>query len=178
MRLYITGEIEDSHASGVNLFMRVKLIACMSWALLLGGLLLLNPAYAAKITVKSERSPVYANEEFTLTFSSNEQPDGNPDFSPLEQSLEIINTSTSTNMQMINGVVSNEIAWRLQVIPKSTGVINIPAIKFGKDASHPLKIVVSDSKNKKGQPEEVIVELESSTGNPYVQQQIIITQRL
>lgn len=157
-----------------------RLSAFIGWLLLLllSGLILFSPAYAAKITVKPERSPVYADEEFTLTFSSNEQPDGNPDFSPLEPVLEIINQSTSSNTQIINGVVSKEIAWRLQVFPKASGVIRIPAIKFGKDSSHPINIVVSDNKNKNGQPDEVIVELESSAENPYVQQQIIITQRL
>lgn len=146
--------------------------------LLLWGVTGLNPAYAAKITVAPDRSPVHAGEEFTLVFSSNEQPDANPDFSPLEKDLEILSTSTSSNTQIINNVVSNEIAWRLQVFPKTTGIINIPAIKFGKDISHPLKIVVSKNKKNNGQPEEIIVELESSTKSPYVQQQIIVTQRL
>ncbi len=144
---------------------------------LLLGLIFCHPAYAAEITVTPERTTLYADQEFTLTFSSNEQPDGAPDFSPLEQVLEIVNRSTRHNTQFINGVPSMEIVWQLQVFPKSSGVLQIPAIQFGRDASPPLTLTVLEN-NSGQQPQEIIVELESDAENPYVQQQIIVTQRL
>ncbi|MGB1257670.1 MAG: BatD family protein [Thiolinea sp.] len=152
---------------------RLLYLCCLLW---LG---VASQVLAANITVLPDRNPVNAGEEFTLVFSSDEQPSGNPDFSPLDKDFEVLSTSTSSNVQIINGVVSREISWRLQVFPKSVGILTVPPIRFGNDESQPLKVVVSDNGGAAGgQQNGIIVELENNTKDPYVQQQIIVTQRL
>ncbi|MEZ5450939.1 MAG: BatD family protein, partial [Thiolinea sp.] len=142
-------------------------------------LMLAGPLAAATINVLPDRDPAVIGEEFTLTFSSDEQPSGNPDFSPLYQDFEVTSTSTSQNIQMINGVASRQFSWRLQLYPKLSGELTIPAIRFGRDQSPVTRIrVVDEAPDGSGGRDDVLVELELETPQPYVQQQIIIRQRL
>ncbi|MEZ5535542.1 MAG: BatD family protein [Thiolinea sp.] len=143
--------------------------------------LLMLPAVllAAEITVSPDRDPIGVGEEFTLTFSTTEEPDADPDFTPLRDNFEIVSTTTSSNIQMINGVVSREMAWRVRLYPKATGTLDIPPIRFGNQSSPAAQITVDENAANAGLPRDgVLVELEVDTETPYVQQQFIVTQRM
>lgn len=134
---------------------------------------------AAEIFVLPDRNPVAMGEEFTLTFSTAEQPDSDPDFSPLAKDFEIVGTATSNNLRIINGVVSKELAWRVRLYPRTAGTLPIPSVAFGKDSSPAGEIIVDEDSATDGMPRDsVLVELEADTAEPYVQQQFIITQRM
>lgn len=136
-------------------------------------------AAAAEITVLPDRNPIGVGEEFTLILSATEQPDGNPDFAPLRENFEIVGTSTNSNIQMINGVVSREIVWRVRLYPKATGTLEIPPLQFGSQSSPASQITVDENAANAGVPRDgVIVELETDTESPFVQQQFIVTQRM
>lgn len=145
---------------------------------LLSLLLLSTFLNAAEIEVWPDRNPIGVGEEFTLTFSTTEQPDGNPDFSPLRNHFEMVGTSTSSNIRMINGKVSSEIAWQVRLYPKSTGTLAIPPIAFGSQSSPAAQITVDESVDNGIPRDGVLVELETENNSPYVQQQVIITQRM
>lgn len=142
--------------------------------------ILLSPlTLAAEIFVLPDRNPVGMGGEFTLVFSTTEQPDGNPDFSPLRKDFEVVGTATSNNLQIINGVVNKEIAWRVRLYPKAAGTLPIPPIKFGSQSSLATQITVNKNGVADGLPRDgVMVELEAETPNPYVQQQFVVTQRM
>lgn len=149
------------------------------WALLL--LLLTGPAWAAKIEVSLDRNPVPLNESFTLIFSADESPEGDPDFSPLEENFEIQGQSQSTQFSLNNGQASHSLEWRLTVMAKKTGTLAIPAIAFGADRSNPFSVTVtagnSGSKSAGGD-DEILMEVEAEPRNPYVQAQVIYTLRI
>jgi hypothetical protein len=149
------------------------------WPLLL--LLLAGPAWAAKIEVSLDRNPVPLNESFTLIFSADESPDGDPDFSPLEENFEIQGQSQSTQFSLNNGQASHSLEWRLTVMAKKTGTLDIPAIAFGSDRSNPFSVTVtaggSGSKSAGGEGE-ILMEVEAEPRNPYVQAQVIYTLRI
>lgn len=134
---------------------------------------------AVEISVLPDRNPVVAGEEFTLTFSSDGQPAGNPDFSPLSKDFDIIGQSTSRNVQIINGVASQRFSWRVTLFPKSSGTLQIPPIRFGTDTSPIVNIRVVDEQTSQQGQQGVLVELAIETKDrPYVQQQVIVVQRL
>ncbi|CAA6801812.1 MAG: Unknown protein [uncultured Thiotrichaceae bacterium] len=134
---------------------------------------------AADIFVLPDRNPVDAHQSFTLTFSMTEEPNGNPDFSALDKNFDILSTSSRTNVQVVNGVSSKEIVWRVRLYPRTTGTLVIPSIPFGSDSSPASQITVDVNVATDDMPRDsVLVELEVDTQEPYVQQQFIVTQRM
>ncbi len=107
-------------------------------------LLLVQPVWAATITVKSDRNPVAMNESFRLIFEADGSVDDEPDFKGLTQSFEIIKQSQGTTMQIINGQVTQSRQWTVVLMPKRSGRLVVPQIPFGSDKSDPLVINVQE----------------------------------
>ena len=150
-------------------------------AWLLASLLLwAHPVLAAQIEVTLDRNPVPINESFTLTFTANESPDDDPDFSPLQANFEVLNQSQSSQMSIVNGRATRHISWQLQVMAKKTGTLDIPSIAFGQDASRPFAVTVTHGAvtGKQGGEANILLEAEAEPKNPYVQAQVILTLRV
>lgn len=141
--------------------------------------LLVSPVLQAAITVTVDRNPVHVNESFQLFFEADETPDGDPDFSALQQHFSILNTSQNSSISIINGNYQRSIKWTLQLMPKQVGEFIVPAIRFGDDKTEPFQISVkpaTQSDNASGQG--LIFELYADRESLAVQGQLIITMRL
>lgn len=156
----------------------MKKIPC--WQTLLCGALLLVAiqAGAAEIQVAVDRNPVGLNESFQITFSASEEPDGNPDFSPLWQNFEILNQQRSSNSSWVNGQSNRTEQWILNVMARQAGEALIPPIAFGSDSSKPLNITVSDQPNAVQSNEDIFLEVSATPERPYVQSQVLYTLKL
>ena len=148
------------------------------WLLVCSGLWLcaVAPVMAVEISVSVDRNPVQLNESFNLIFSASESPDGEPDFSVLDDQLEILNQSQSSNISVINGSYSKKVTWTLSVMAKHAGKLIIPAVRFGDQASRPTSINVSASALlEPDQDEELFLQVLAKPNNPYVQSQVLYT---
>lgn len=156
-----------------------KLSATAAW-LLASLLLWAHPVLAAQIEVTLDRNPVPINESFTLTFTANESPDDDPDFSPLQANFEVLNQSQSSQMSIVNGRATRHISWQVQVMAKKTGTLEIPSIAFGQDASRPFAVTVTHGAvtGKQGGEANILLEAEAEPKNPYVQSQVVLTLRV
>lgn len=143
-------------------------------------LLVFSPFIQAKITVSVDREPIIANESFQLIFESDEKVKGEPDFSPLNKDFTILNTGRRSNTQIINGDFKQSHQWILSVIANKTGVIDIPAIKFGNVTTQPTKInvVASAPPTAGNKSDDIFIDVEVNKKSPYVQEQIIYTIKL
>ena len=136
---------------------------------------------AAPIEVSVDRDLIKLNESFEITFSSNEDPDANPDFSPLEKDFEILNKNHGSTMSWINGQSTREIHWTFTVIAKKSGQLKIPALRFGSDNSSVMTVNVI--KNNTTAPQSyninapIFLEVEATPKKPYLQSQVIYTLR-
>lgn len=142
-------------------------------------------AYAANITAQFDRNPVSFGDAVSLSFTASGIVSAEPDFAPLEQDFEIRGRSQSNNISMINGQTNVQTVWELTLYPRKTGTIHVPAIRFGSDSSSALSLQVTDQPSSAAngstnasQNDDVLLEVEVEPKQPYVQQQIIITQRL
>ncbi len=150
-----------------------------AWLFLFGcGLLLPFFVNAADIQVSVDRNPVNLNESFQITFSSNESPDDDPDFSELQANFDILNQQHSNSMSLINGKTSRNEQWMVSVMAKQTGELLIPPVAFGSDSSQPLKITVRSAPQTTTHSEEVFLEVQALPENPYVQSQVLYTLKL
>lgn len=136
--------------------------------------------WAAGVQVQAEPDTVSVGDDFILTFSTDQAVAATPDFSPLNQDFQITGSSTSTNLQYINGQMTQQTAWTVNLFAKQAGSLQIPSIHFGQLSSEPSTIQVVDGVvDPNGKPNtDILVELSVDPPNPYVQQQVIVTQRL
>ena len=150
---------------------------CLLWFGLIW--LLILPAQAAQIQASVNRNPVNLNESLQITFSANETPDGNPDFTPLKENFHILNQQRSSNMSWINGKATRNEQWIVNVMPKQAGELLIPPIAFGSDSSQPLKLKVGDAPPVQADSSaEIFLQVQASPEKPYVQSQVLYTLKL
>lgn len=138
-------------------------------------------ALAAEIIASVDRNPVSIDESFKIFFTAADTPDGDPDFTPLEQDFSILNQSQSSNSSWVNGTYSKSIRWTVEVTANKPGKLVIPVILFGNDTSEPLTIQVNQtaSNNDTAQSnEEIFLDVKASPEQPYVQSQVVYTIRL
>lgn len=153
-----------------------KLIAVglLWWALALN-------VWAAGVQVRADRDLVQVGDDFTLEFVTAEPVTATPDFTPLSADFQVTGTSTSTNVQYINGQMTQQTSWIVTLFANQAGNLQIPSIHFGKLSSEPVTIQVVEAAtdpNAANSASDIIVELSADPPNPYVQQQVIVTQRL
>lgn len=154
-----------------------------SWAvllLLLCQVLCIDSALAANIQVSIDRNPVNLNDSFQLIFSADSTPDGEPDFSPLDEDFDVLSQSSSNSISLINGKMTRSIRWTLMVMAKHAGNLEVPPISFGKDRSEPAPLRVSEqaANDDLNNEEDIFIEVEAAPEHPYLQAQILYTVRI
>lgn len=142
--------------------------------------LLPHAALATQIQVTLDRNPVPVNESFTVTFTANEAPDGEPDFSPLRSDFEILNQGESNQVSIVDGRATRSMSWQLQLLAKAAGTLEIPAIAFGNDRSQPFAVTITHGPvhSRQGGGASIFLEVDAEPRNPYVQAQVILTLRV
>lgn len=145
-------------------------------------LLLQTSLVMASVYASLDRSKVYEGEAFTLTITSDGSQRAMPDLSLLENDFQILGSGSSQQMQVINGVVSSQTSWNIQLLAKGAGQFLIPSLRIGKDLTNPIQVFVSAppevSVDSDGQPVFVEVEIVPSEKPVYLQQQVIYIVRL
>lgn len=147
------------------------------------GLLFLvinHTAAAATITASVDRQQINEGESFQLTLEVKGDPDGDPDFSPLESQFEILGRNKSSSMQIINGSISSRLVWELSLMPKQRGELNIPPIAFGADKSNSVKISVSRARTSQAGSgaKDLFLQVSAEPTQTHVQAQVIYTIRV
>jgi hypothetical protein len=144
----------------------------------------LNP-FAAQAAVQASLSenPAYLGEPLLLSIASDDTSgSAQPDLSPLESDFQVLGTGTSTQINIINGQRSDKMLWQVQLAPKHSGTLRIPALTVGNEATDPLTVTVKDSASPQAQAAGSHVflqaELDPAVTRPYVQQLIPYTVRL
>ncbi len=135
-------------------------------------------AQAADIDTRVSRNPIAANESFQLILQTEETPDGEPDFSPLTRDFDILDQRQSENIKMINGELSRTIGWTVTLIPRRTGTLEIPEIRFGADRSRAIQLRIEESPQDRQQEEkseDIILRLTAEPKTPFVKQQVVLT---
>ena len=174
------------HNTGKKLNMLFKSRLLLLFALVTAVLMTASVAQAANITVTTSRNPVALDDSFHLIYEADSNVDGEPDFSPIYQHFDVLNSGQSTNMRYINGNYSLKKSWDLAVIAKDVGKFTIPPIAFGSDISPAIQITVTNSTSPNsvapdGQstiPAKIFLESSIDKKQGWVQSQFIYTIRL
>jgi hypothetical protein len=153
-------------------------------ALVLLLLLLTSQAAWAEVRATLNRSTIQEGDTVTLVIESRgNDSGGQPELSVLDHDFEILGTSTSQQIQFINGKRSGKHQWEIELAPRHGGVIEVPAVTVGSERTSPLTLTVTDQPSPgaaaaAGEPVFLKVLVEPATADSYVQQQLNYTLQL
>lgn len=130
-----------------------------------------------------ERDAIYSGETVTLRITTSGDDAGKqPDLAPLRKSFEVLGTSSSAQIQVINGQRSDRHEWLIELAPVAKGAVTIPALTVGGSSTRALTLQVSDqpasATAQAGAPVFLSAEIDAAQRDSYVQQQILYTVRL
>jgi hypothetical protein len=134
---------------------------------------------AAQVSAVPDRTRLGAGESLQLELRVQGSADGDVDLQPLAQDWEILGRAQSSQLQMINGNFSRSLTLSLNLMPRRSGAVPIPALCFGADCSAPLSIQVSaEAAAVPGENAPLLLETEAEPRQAVVGGQILLTVRL
>lgn len=141
------------------------------------------PAQAA-LRAWVDNPQVAPGETVRLTLAHDGQTNSRPDLGPLKQDFDIVGSSTSSQVQIVNGKVSSTTQLELSLSPKHGGPLTVPAITWDSDRSQPLTLNVAangsgaNNSGANAAPSRVFVETDVDQKTPYVQAAVHVTVRV
>ena len=166
----------------VNIMRSKNLITLLKVLITLGVYLSANYTLASELSASVNRTTISIQETLTLTIELNEQSlMSEPDFSGLSKDFDILSTSKSSNINLINGKFKGTTQWNLELMPKRSGKLIIPSFKLNNIKSKTIIINVSETpiQSKSSQKhDDIFVETTASKNEVYIQEQLFFTVRL
>lgn len=141
------------------------------------GLLTSMPLLAAKARLSADEIFEYETVQLELSGAR----DATPDLTPLEEHFEILNRSSHSSMQIVNGRIEvSENTLKLTIRPRGTGRLVIPPITFGDEQTNALALNVKplDANAHRSIDALAFYEIEVSNQHPYQGEAVFLTRRL
>lgn len=147
------------------------------WVVLL--VLLAPLVQAATVRAFLDRSQVSLGDTVTLNIQSSGSI-GTPDLSPLQNDFQVLGTSRSSSVQIVNGQTTSTSQLGIALKPLHAGTLTIPPLDVGGAKTQPLTLQVGAAPTgglgKVGDP--VFMQTSVLSSSPYVDQQTVYTVRL
>jgi hypothetical protein len=152
----------------------------LAWLLAALGGVAAATALAADVVVRAtvDRPKPHVNESFTYTLRAEGQVRGEPNIAPLEQAFDVLQSTTSTRIQIVNGQAAQVSEWIYQLMPREAGPVTIPPVEVAGAQSNPVDLEVLPSNAAGDAPSDIFMEVEADPTTAYVQAQIVYTMRL
>lgn len=134
--------------------------------------LILSPLQAA-FHAALERDTIQEGETVVLQLQSSGQQSGEPDTTALQQDFEVVGSSRSSQVNIINGQMNAQTIWSLTLSPRRVGELTIPALHYNGEQSTPLHLTVTEveaATAEQGAP--LFIETEVDNASPYLQQMV------
>lgn len=142
----------------------------------LAGLLLAAcVAATAAPQIQLDRNRLNLGETLTIQLTADGAASGEPDLAPLKKDFDLLSQGQSSVTSIVNGAISSTRQWTLELAPKRTGRLLIPAITLGKESTQPTTVEVVAAGGSPGTSagvgaKPVFMEADASAKSPYVQQ--------
>jgi hypothetical protein len=143
-------------------------------------LILFTVSSQADTTARVARHNVRSTDSFQVFFETDQNVSERPDFSPLKRDFEILSTSQSTSVNIVNMSMQRSSKWVVDLMAKREGELVVPAIIIGNEGTNIVKINVKPATAAVAGAPAGKVRMEVTVDNPapYVQEQFIYTVRL
>ena len=152
-------------------------------ALTIFALCLVGNSYVfAFLTATSDRTTIYENETLELTIRYGGQAERDePNFDSLKSGFDIISSSRQQQYTWSNGKAESFTDWKLTLLPLKKGKLLIPSLNYAGHVSDAIEIQVlepSTSSNQTQVQQAIFSETSIDKTIAYVQEQLLLTQRL
>ncbi len=155
-------------------------------AALVAGLLgLLAARSEAAVNAWLNSDTVAPGDTLQLTLERDGRTGAEPDLSPLRRDFDVLGTSRSSSIQIVNGSASSSTQVMVSLAPKRSGKLTVPAIAWGSEHSDPLTLNVASAAGGNGASGaapgaggEVFLSTKVDPGQPYVQSAVQVTVRV
>ena len=149
----------------------------------LGCVLLLIAPFAlaqqdSQLTASVDRPVVHDNESFTYTLRAEGPVRGDPEMDAIQRQFDVLGQNKSSRIQFVNGQTSQVTEWQFQLMPKSLGEFDLPAVSVGTLQSNAVSVRVIAPERGDGSTADIFIELEAEPATVYVQSQVILKLRL
>ncbi len=170
-----------------------RLIKGCALFLLLGLPLSLWAAQKSSLNATLDRYTISEGETVLLLIEAKGSLTGDPQLKVLNKDFEVLGTSQSTSLSIINGSRQDSVRWQTTLSPRRSGQLSIPAIQVGNQTTQPLSLNVlsassslPQNSNTGGVPAQttlsatpsVFLEVIVDNKQPHIQQQVLYTLRL
>jgi len=142
-------------------------------ALLLCACLVTTSGALAAVRAQVDRATVDLNESFMLEVTVDANTDDEPDLTVLDAGFYVGQVSQLSNTTIINNEIRRSRTWTIALMPKGTGVQEIPPITIGGEQSAVVRIVVNEPAESPPGEADVFVTSEIDRPEAYVQAQIL-----
>ncbi len=109
------------------------------------GAIMAGNAFADGLSAQVNTSQLAEGDTFQLVLSTDGQGGAIPDLLPLHQDFDVLGTSQSSQIQIINGHRLQSQSWIVSLSPKAKGTVTIPSLSAGTLTSDPLTLNVMDA---------------------------------
>lgn len=149
---------------------------------LLLAAMLSTAALAGDLRAYFDRTSVYEGDTVTLVIETTGGALGQPNLSGLGADFDLLGTSRSTNISIVNGKRTDTVRLLITLVPRRMGSIAVAPIQVGSERTGTLELQVSEvpKAGSGGGGDDIFVEMEigSESGTLMVQQQVSLTVRL
>lgn len=156
------------NACALRALVAIVALACTAFAV----------AQAPPLNASVDRPVVRDGESLTYSLRADGAVRGDPDDSVLTRDFEVLQRSSSSRVQILNGQTSQVTEWLFQLMPKTAGEHTIPALRVGDRQSNPVAVRVLPSDTGAGPASDIFMELEAQPKTVFVQSQVLFTLRL
>jgi len=127
-----------------------------------------------------DRDHAALGDTVTLNIEGADALSGTPDLSPLQKDFDVLGTSSSSKVEIVNGVSRTSTQLGIALRPRHAGTLTIPSLRIGSGQTQPLTLQVtpapSGALGNVGDPAFLQDSADSTT--PYIGQQIVYTLQL
>ena len=154
----------------------------LRFALMLLAIFLMTTTGRAEAAARAflDRSSITMGETVTLNIEIDGMGNVQPDLAPLDNSFRLLGTSSSSQLNLVNGRQTARQLWAVALEPLNEGVIGIPALTVGSEQTEPLTLTVLPAPQgaSGAAGDDVFLEVDALPLDPYVQQQVRYVVRL
>ena len=143
-------------------------------------LLSLGTSYAvAAAQATLDRDRIALGDTLTLTITATDNDDlSDTSLDPLFTDFEVLQRSSSSNTNIVNGRISRSRQLIIEMTPKRQGNLTIPSLDVGSSATAAIPVSVGPPASMGDSDETVVFEMELDHKQAYVQSQVILTLRV
>ena len=132
----------------------------------------------ARVIASIDRALIDANESFNLSISVDNMLSDEPDVSALADNFDVLGAQESNNTRIYNGEITQQRLFTFQLMPKRAGVLDIPPIRVGREASQPLSITVRAADTTSAAGRDIFIEVALDRESTWVQAEVILNLRV